>query len=178
MKLSPVSDWKAGDISAKEYHRLKEQFGAAAGQARYTHRGILANASTRCRERRERGQLVPVAVRQIPQSANADARSHCRTDRHDLRPRGGKITIKFRIFRRLCGSAGLYLASMERPHSPKTPSSPLLPTLSALLEDLGAQPRDFDCIVTGDLNPHRCTRTTLLRGDSIDLSPCLPDCAA
>ena len=43
-------------------------------------------------------------------------------------------------------------ASMERPHSPKTPSSPAAAdTLSALLEDLGAQPRDFDCIVTGDL---------------------------
>ena len=41
---------------------------------------------------------------------------------------------------------------MERPHSPKTPSSPAAAdTLSALLEDLGAQPRDFDCIVTGDL---------------------------
>ena len=42
--------------------------------------------------------------------------------------------------------------STERPHSPKTPSSPAAAdTLSALLEDLGAQPRDFDCIVTGDL---------------------------
>ena len=43
-------------------------------------------------------------------------------------------------------------ASMERPHSPKTPSSPAAAdTLSALLEDLDAEPRDFDCIVTGDL---------------------------
>lgn len=43
-------------------------------------------------------------------------------------------------------------ASMEKPHSPKTPSSPAAAdTLSALLEDLGAQPQDFDCIVTGDL---------------------------
>ena len=41
---------------------------------------------------------------------------------------------------------------MERPHSPKTPSSPAAAdTLSALLEDLDAEPRDFDCIVTGDL---------------------------
>jgi len=49
---------------------------AAAGQARYTHRGP-ANAHRRGAERRERDQLVPVAVRQIPQSANADARGRC-----------------------------------------------------------------------------------------------------
>ena len=46
-------------------------------------------------------------------------------------------------------------ASMVRPHkahSPKITSSPAAAdTLSALLEDLGAEPRDFDCIVTGDL---------------------------
>ena len=43
-------------------------------------------------------------------------------------------------------------ASTERPHSPKTPSSPAAcDTLSCLLRELGAQPTDFDCIVTGDL---------------------------
>ena len=71
-------------------------------------------------------------------------------------------------------------ASMERPHSPKTPSSPAAAdTLSALLEDLGAQPRDFDCIVTGDLG-HIGTDLllTLLRGDSIDLSPVYSDCGS
>ena len=41
--------------------------------------------------------------------------------------------------------------------------------LSALLEDLGAQPRDFDCIVTGDLGHIGADLLlTLLRGDSID----------
>ena len=71
-------------------------------------------------------------------------------------------------------------ASMERPHSPKTPSSPAAAdTLSALLEDLGAQPRDFDCIVTGDLGHIGADLLlTLLRGDSIDLSPVYSDCGS
>ena len=69
---------------------------------------------------------------------------------------------------------------MERPHSPKTPSSPAAAdTLSALLEDLGAQPRDFDCIVTGDLGHIGADLLlTLLRGDSIDLSPVYSDCGS
>ena len=68
--------------------------------------------------------------------------------------------------------------SMERPHSPKISSSPAAAdTLSALLEDLGAQPRDFDCIVTGDLGHIGADLLlTLLRGDSIDLSPVYSDC--
>ena len=42
--------------------------------------------------------------------------------------------------------------STERPHSPKTPSSPAAcDTLSCLLREMGAKPEDFDCIVTGDL---------------------------
>lgn len=71
-------------------------------------------------------------------------------------------------------------ASMERPHSPKTPSSPAAAdTLSALLEDLSAQPRDFDCIVTGDLGHIGADLLlTLLRGDSIDLSPVYSDCGS
>ena len=70
--------------------------------------------------------------------------------------------------------------SMERPHSPKNPSSPAAAdTLSALLEDLGAQPRDFDCIVTGDLGHIGADLLlTLLRGDSIDLSPVYSDCGS
>lgn len=52
-------------------------------------------------------------------------------------------------------------------------------TLSALLEDLGAQPRDFDCIVTGDLGHIGANLLlTLLRGDSIDLSPVYSDCGS
>lgn len=52
-------------------------------------------------------------------------------------------------------------------------------TLSALLEDLGAQPRDFDCIVTGDLGHIGSDLLlTLLRGDSIDLSPVYSDCGS
>ena len=71
-------------------------------------------------------------------------------------------------------------ASMERPHSPKTPSSPAAAdTLSALLEDLDAEPRDFDCIVTGDLGHIGADLLlTLLRGDSIDLSPVYSDCGS
>ena len=70
--------------------------------------------------------------------------------------------------------------SMERPHSPKISSSPAAAdTLSALLEDLGAQPRDFDCIVTGDLGHIGADLLlTLLRGDSIDLSPVYSDCGS
>lgn len=52
-------------------------------------------------------------------------------------------------------------------------------TLSALLEDLGAQPRDFECIVTGDLGHIGADLLlTLLRGDSIDLSPVYSDCGS
>lgn len=52
-------------------------------------------------------------------------------------------------------------------------------TLSALLEDLGAQPRDFDCIVTGDLGHIGADLLlTLLRGDSIGLSPVYSDCGS
>lgn len=52
-------------------------------------------------------------------------------------------------------------------------------TLSALLEDLGAQPRDFDRIVTGDLGHIGADLLlTLLRGDSIDLSPVYSDCGS
>lgn len=52
-------------------------------------------------------------------------------------------------------------------------------TLSALLEDLGAQPRDFDCIITGDLGHIGADLLlTLLRGDSIDLSPVYSDCGS
>lgn len=70
--------------------------------------------------------------------------------------------------------------SMERPHSPKISSSPAAAdTLSALLEDLGAQPRDFECIVTGDLGHIGADLLlTLLRGDSIDLSPVYSDCGS
>ena len=62
--------------------------------------------------------------------------------------------------------------STERPHSPKTPSSPAAAdTLSAL--------RDFDCIVTGDLGHIGADLLlTLLRGDSIDLSPVYSDCGS
>ena len=52
-------------------------------------------------------------------------------------------------------------------------------TLSALLDDLGAQPRDFDCIVTGDLGHIGADLLlTLLRGDNIDLSPVYSDCGS
>lgn len=74
-------------------------------------------------------------------------------------------------------------ASMVRPHkahSPKITSSPAAAdTLSALLEDLGAEPRDFDCIVTGDLGHIGADLLlTLLRGDSSDLSPVYSDCGS
>ena len=52
-------------------------------------------------------------------------------------------------------------------------------SLSALLEDLGAEPRDFDCIVTGDLGHIGADLLlTLLRGDNIDLSPVYSDCGS
>lgn len=52
-------------------------------------------------------------------------------------------------------------------------------TLSVLLEDLGAEPRDFDCIVTGDLGHIGADLLlTLLHGDSIDLSPVYSDCGS
>lgn len=50
-------------------------------------------------------------------------------------------------------------------------------TLSCLLRELGAQPTDFDCIVTGDLGSVGADLLlTLLREDGIDLSPVYSDC--
>ena len=50
-------------------------------------------------------------------------------------------------------------------------------TLSCLLRELGAQPTDFDCIVTGDLGRVGADLLlTLLREDGIDLSPVYSDC--
>ena len=52
-------------------------------------------------------------------------------------------------------------------------------TLSTLLADLGAQPADFDCIVTGDLGHVGADiLLTLLREDKIDLSPAYSDCGS
>ena len=52
-------------------------------------------------------------------------------------------------------------------------------TLSTLLADLGAQPQDFDCIVTGDLGHVGADiLLTLLREDKIDLSPVYSDCGS
>ena len=52
-------------------------------------------------------------------------------------------------------------------------------TLSTLLADLGAQPKDFDCIVTGDLGHVGADiLLTLLREDKIDLSPVYSDCGS
>lgn len=65
-------------------------------------------------------------------------------------------------------------ASMERPHSPKITSSPRCcrHPFRAAGGSSAAQPRDFDCIVTGDLGHIGADLLlTLLRGDSIDLSP-------
>lgn len=50
-------------------------------------------------------------------------------------------------------------------------------TLSCLLREMGAQPEDFDCIVTGDLGRVGADLLlTLLREDGIDLSPVYSDC--
>ena len=67
---------------------------------------------------------------------------------------------------------------MKKLHSPKIPSSPAAcDTLSCLLRELGAQPTDFDCIVTGDLGRVGADLLlTLLREDGIDLSPVYSDC--
>ena len=52
-------------------------------------------------------------------------------------------------------------------------------TLSTLLADLGAQPADFDCIVTGDLGHVGADLLlTLLREDNIDLIPVYSDCGS
>ncbi len=52
-------------------------------------------------------------------------------------------------------------------------------TLSTLLADLGAQPKDFNCIVTGDLGHVGADiLLTLLREDKIDLSPVYSDCGS
>lgn len=66
----------------------------------------------------------------------------------------------------------------QTPHGPKTPSAPAAyDTLKTLLDDLGAEPRDFDCIVTGDLGyVGSDLLLTLLREDKIDLSPVYSDC--
>ena len=71
-------------------------------------------------------------------------------------------------------------ASMERPHSPKNNIFPRCcrhPFRAA-----GGSRRtaaDFDCIVTGDLGHIGADLLlTLLRGDSIDLSPVYSDCGS
>ena len=47
------------------------------------------------------------------------------------------------------------------------------------MSDLGAQPADFDCIVTGDLGHVGADiLLTLLREDKIDLSPVYSDCGS
>ena len=68
----------------------------------------------------------------------------------------------------------------KKHHGPKTPSSPAAyDTLSTLLADLGAQPADFDCIVTGDLGHVGADLLlTLLREDNIDLIPVYSDCGS
>ena len=69
---------------------------------------------------------------------------------------------------------------LKKHHGPKTPSSPAAyDTLSTLLADLGAQPADFDCIVTGDLGHVGADLLlTLLREDRIDLTPVYSDCGS
>ncbi len=65
-------------------------------------------------------------------------------------------------------------------HSPKITSSPAAcDTLENLLSDIGAEPKDFDCIVTGDLGHVGADiLLTLLREDGIDLSPVYSDCGS
>ena len=65
-------------------------------------------------------------------------------------------------------------------HGPKTPSAPAAyDTLKTLLDDLDAAPRDFDCIVTGDLGHVGADLLlTLLRQDKLDLGPVYSDCGS
>lgn len=52
-------------------------------------------------------------------------------------------------------------------------------TLEALIGDLGAEPRDFDCIVSGDLGHVGADiLLTLLRRDGLDFSPVYSDCGS
>ncbi len=69
---------------------------------------------------------------------------------------------------------------LQKYYGAKTPFSPAAyDTLSALLHDLGAQPTDFDCIVSGDLGRVGADLLlTLLRTDGIDLSPVYSDCGS
>ena len=69
-------------------------------------------------------------------------------------------------------------ANMKKLHSPKIPSSPAAcDTLSCLLRELGAQPTDFDCIVTGDLGKIGHTVVTrLFQDDGIELEGLYTDC--
>ena len=53
MKLSLYPDWKAGDISREEYHRLKEQFEQQQGKLD-TRLAVPTIAHRRGAERRER----------------------------------------------------------------------------------------------------------------------------
>ena len=67
---------------------------------------------------------------------------------------------------------------MKKLHSPKIPSSPAAcDTLSCLLRELGAQPTDFDCIVTGDLGKiGHAVVTRLFADDGVDLTGRYNDC--
>ncbi len=66
------------------------------------------------------------------------------------------------------------------PYSPKKASAPAAcDTIEKMLNDLGAEPTDFDRIVTGDLGHVGADLLlTLLREDGIDLSPVYSDCGS
>ena len=179
MKLSLYPDWKAGDISREEYHRLKEQF--EQQQARLDTR--LASLQTRIDEAQNGVDETNSFLSQFVKYRNLQTLTReVIVELIDMIyvHEGGKITIKFKF-------SDAYAAVQDyiRKHGTdrivlKIPSSPAAAdTLSALLEDLGAQPRDFDCIVTGDLGHIGADLLlTLLRGDSIDLSPVYSDCGS
>ena len=66
----------------------------------------------------------------------------------------------------------------KRRHGPKKPSSPAAyHTIHALLTDLGAKPRDFDQIVTGDLaDVGASLLVRLFEQDGVDITPVYSDC--
>ena len=89
MKLSLYPDWKAGDISREEYHRLKEQFEQQQGKLDTRIAALQTRIDKVQNGVDETNSFLSQFVK-YRNLQNADARSHCRTDRRCTSTRAAK----------------------------------------------------------------------------------------
>ena len=127
MKLSLYPDWKAGDISREEYHRLKEQF--EQQQAKLDTR--LASLQSRIDEVQNGVNETNSFLSQFVKYRSLQTLTReVVVELIDMIyvHEGGKITIKFKFFGCLCGSTGLYSKARKDRIVLKLHLPPLLPT--------------------------------------------------